>query len=160
VNVNIFDLVEAQRARDDESRKPAGCDCGDEEETAEERLAKNPLYTSYCTSSQSDSGVSIQSNRPRIDTSSMDNNSIGSESGWTRDADWGDIDSTSSGVELEGSTFSDSTIRETVIPEALDVKIFKNRDQLMRYTRKEKKFYPKVAAKEMGPIRCLLKSLR
>jgi hypothetical protein len=42
----------------------------------------------------------------------------------------------------------------------LDVKMFDTRRQLINYTRREKKFYPKTAAKEAGPIRCLLKSMR
>jgi hypothetical protein len=70
------------------------------------------------------------------------------------------VSSLSSDFEPEGSTYSDSkaTVRETTV--ALDVKKFDTRHQLMRYTRKEKKFYPKDAAKEMGPIRCLLQGMK
>ena len=42
----------------------------------------------------------------------------------------------------------------------LNVKKFRTRFQLLRYTRRHKKFYPKQAAKELGPIRCLLKSVK
>ncbi|EHK97163.1 hypothetical protein M7I_7084 [Glarea lozoyensis 74030] len=91
----------------------------------------------------------VEAQRNRKDSSICGGAKLESEAG-KRDG-WSDVASNASWEDLE----SVSTIRPV-----LKVRKFATRAQLIRYTRKEKKYFPRCEAKEKGPVRCLSKRMK
>jgi hypothetical protein len=91
----------------------------------------------------------VEAQRTRKESSICGGAKLESEVG--KPDEWSEVASNASWKDLE----SVSTIRPV-----LKVRKFVTRAQLIRYTRKEKKYFPKKEAKEKGPVRCLLKTMK